>query len=189
MSITKHEARSLIRKAKKRVPEGEEIRHLNIMPMMDIMTILLVAFIMTATEATPPPLGDVQLPQSVTNEEMPERAVMLTIARGAILVDGEPVLSVKNGTVDAAEKQNGALGMVIPTLARFLGRLRQLNEQDLRSQGKEPPKKPEILILADKGTPFRLLVEVLTTSRSDEAGYRRFRLIVLEQDSAAPPPG
>ena len=45
MSFTQREARRIIRKAVGRVPEGEEIRHLNIMPMMDMMTILLVAFI------------------------------------------------------------------------------------------------------------------------------------------------
>ena len=43
--IDQREARAIVRKAIKRVPEGEEIRHLNIMPMMDIMTILLVIFI------------------------------------------------------------------------------------------------------------------------------------------------
>ena len=53
MSFTQREARKLIRKAVARVPEGEEIRHLNIMPMMDMMTILLVAFIFqAATSAT-----------------------------------------------------------------------------------------------------------------------------------------
>jgi biopolymer transport protein ExbD len=183
MSISKHEARSLIRKAVKRVPEGEEIRHLNIMPMMDIMTILLVAFIMTAAEATPLAVGDVQLPPSQTNEEMPEKAVTLTIAKGAILVEGEPILAVKNGAVDASDKQNGALGIVIPQLSRFLGRLRRVNEQDHAAQGKEVPKKPEILVLADKTTPYRLLLEVLTSSRTEEAGFRRFRLIVLEESS------
>jgi ADP-ribose pyrophosphatase YjhB (NUDIX family) len=45
MSFTTREARGIIRKAVGRVPEGEEVRHLNIMPMMDMMTILLVAFI------------------------------------------------------------------------------------------------------------------------------------------------
>ena len=53
MSFTQREARRIVRKAVGRVPEGEEIRHLNIMPMMDMMTILLVAFIFqAATSAT-----------------------------------------------------------------------------------------------------------------------------------------
>ena len=53
MGFSQREARKLIRKATSRVPEGESIRHLNIMPMMDMMTILLVAFIFqAATSAT-----------------------------------------------------------------------------------------------------------------------------------------
>src|SRR5678816_3391004 len=115
--ITKHEARSIIRKGVKRVPSGEEIRHLNIMPMMDIMTILLVAFIVTAAEAAAFSVGDVNLPGSKSIEPLPEQAVALTIAREAILVDGKTIVSVRNGHVDASEKKDGALGMQIPKLS------------------------------------------------------------------------
>ena len=65
MSFTQREARRIIRKAVGRVPEGEEIRHLNIMPMMDMMTILLVAFIyQAAVSATQLTAGTVSLPKS-----------------------------------------------------------------------------------------------------------------------------
>jgi biopolymer transport protein ExbD len=176
MSITKHEARTIIR-----MPVGEEIRHLNIMPMMDIMTILLVAFIMTAAQSSALSVGDVQIPGSDTPEPPPEQAVTVTVAKEVILVEGKPIVSVKNGSVDASEKQNGALGTAIPKLSRFLGAVRQANEQDLKARGKEIPTKPEVLIIADQATPYRLLLEVLTSSRSEDAGYRRFRLIVLDQ--------
>ena len=75
MSFTQREARRLIRKAVGRVPEGEEIRHLNIMPMMDMMTILLVAFIyQAAVSATQLLAGTVSLPRSLTADELPEDA-------------------------------------------------------------------------------------------------------------------
>ena len=62
MSFSQREARALVRKAVARVPEGESIRHLNIMPMMDMMTILLVAFIFQmATSALELTAGTVQL--------------------------------------------------------------------------------------------------------------------------------
>jgi biopolymer transport protein ExbD len=182
--ISKHAARSLIRKAVKRVPVGEEIRHINIMPMMDIMTILLVAFLMASAESAALSVGDVNLPGSRSTDPLPEREVTLTIGREAILVEGRALVSVKNGTVDASEKKDGALGIVIPKLSRFLGAVRQTNEEDIRSKGQTPPAKPEILIIADKTTPFKLLMEVITSSRAEEAGYRRFRLIVLEQKQA-----
>lgn len=189
MSITKHESRALIRKAIKRVPVGEEIRHLNIMPMMDIMTILLVAFIMTAAESAALSIGDVSLPASQSNEKLPEQAVAVTIAKEAVLVEGRPIVTVKNGAIDASEKQNGALGIVVPKLSRFLGAVRLANEDTLRKKGKAVPKQPEVLIIADRTTPFRLLLEVITSSRSEEAGFRRFRLIVIEQKSQLAPAG
>src|SRR5688572_7352805 len=127
--ITKHEARSIIRKGVKRVPVGEEIRHLNIMPMMDIMTILLVAFIMTASESAVLNVNDVNLPGSRTLDPLPENAVTMTIARQGILVDGQSVVKVANGAVDASEKKDGALGLQIPKLSRYLGATRRANDQ------------------------------------------------------------
>ena len=184
--ITKREARGLIRKAVKRVPEGgEEVRHLNIVPMMDIMTILLVAFLMTAAESAALQLGDVKLPGSRTTEELPEKAVTLTIARESILVEGRTVVGVKNGAVDASEKKDGALGMQIPKLSRFLGAMRTSFDQDLVKKGQQPSKVPELLIIADRSTPYKLLFEVIVSSRSDDAGYRRFRLILLEEEAGA----
>ena len=184
--ITKHEARSIIRKGVKRVPAGEEIRHLNIMPMMDIMTILLVAFVMTAAESAALSVGDVNLPGSQTVEPLPESATTLTIARQGILVDGQVVVKVTNGAVDASEKNEGALGLQIPKLSRYLGATRRGNDQALVAKGKEPPKIPELLIIADRKTPYKLLFEVIVSSRHDEAGYRRFRMILLEQANLPP---
>ena len=179
--ITKHEARGLIRKSIKRVPVGEEIRHINIMPMMDIMTILLVSFVLTAAESAAFSVGDVNLPGSQTVEELPESATTLTIARTGILVDGQVVVKVQNGAVDASEKKDGALGLQIPQLSKYLGLTRRGNDQALIKKGKEPPKIPELLIIADKKTPYKLLFEVIVSSRHDDAGYRRFRMILLEQ--------
>lgn len=180
--ISKQEARSIIRKAVKRVPQGEEIRHINIMPMMDIMTILLVAMIFQASQAAAFSVSQVDLPGSVSMEKVPEGAVTLTIAPEAILVEGRPVVNVKNGDVDASEKKGGALGIQVPKLTRFLAILRSDQENEIRAKGKEPPVKPELLIIADKMTPYKLLFQVIASARADDAGYRRFRLIVLEQN-------
>lgn len=189
--ITKQEARTLIRKAIKRVPEGEEIRHLNIMPMMDMMTILLVAMIFQLSTASAMVSSDVQLPFSQSHEEFPEGAVTLTIAREAILVEGSPVVAVKNGDVDSSEKEGGALGIKIIRLSRFLGAIRAEFEDRKAAQGKVKPGDaavPELFIIADKSTPYRLLFGVIASARAQEAGYLRFRLIVLQKGSAAPAP-
>ena len=87
MSFTQREARRVIRKAVARVPEGEEIRHLNIMPMMDMMTILLVAFIFqAATTATTLSANSVQLPHTLSDDEIPEGSSTLIITKTGIVV-------------------------------------------------------------------------------------------------------
>ena len=189
--ISKQEARGIIRKAVHRVPEGEEIRHLNIMPMMDMMTILLVAMIFQASTAAAMSVGDVDLPSAQSHTEFPETATTVTIAKEAILVEGEPIVSVKNGGVDASEKEGGSLGIKINRLAGTLGAVRTLYEDKQRAEGKVKegePAIPELFIVADKTTPYRLLFEVIASARAEEAGYRRFRLIVLEKGSGAPAP-
>lgn len=182
MSFTQREARALIRKAVGRVPEGEEIRHLNIMPMMDMMTILLVAFIFqAATSATALNAASVQLPRSLSDDALPEGAATVVITKNGIVVEGEAIVSVSNGDVDPAEKEGGSLGIKIPRLTNFLAALQAQEQSLLRSQpGYDPAKAtpPELLIIADRTTPYRLLLQVMFSAKQKEAGYKHFRLIV-----------
>ena len=183
MSFTQREARGLIRKAVARVPEGESIRHLNIMPMMDMMTILLVAFIFQmATSALELEAATVELPRTATDAPLPEKAWTLIITPEAIVVQGKPLVSVNRATgdVDAAEKEGGSLGIKIPRLTNFLASLRQEELRAMQRQGIDPAKAPppELLILADRTTSYRLLIEVMFSAKQKEAGYKHFRLIV-----------
>jgi len=184
MSFTTREARSIIRKAVKRVPEGEDIRHLNITAMMDMMTILLVTFIfqasVTSNELT---ASQVKMPESVTSEPMPETTgeVIITTT-GIVVFDGKDafsIVAVRNGDVDPSEKEGGALGVKIPKLTQFLGNFRQAQENALKARGKDAPV-PELMIIADRTTPYRLLVQVIFSAKQKEAGYKRFRLIVTK---------
>lgn len=181
--ITQQEARSIIRKAVKRVPEGEEIRHLNIMPMMDIMTILLVAFIFqAAVGAAAINAATVALPSAVSQEPMPEDASIIIISREAITVEDQQIVSVRNGEVDPSQVEGGAIGVKIPRLTQFLAAWRQSHEAELRAKGLPLPKVPELMLIADRTIPFRLLWQVIFSATHREAGYKRFRLIVLKYE-------
>ena len=190
MSFTPREARRIIRQAVNRVPEGESIRHLNIMPMMDMMTILLVAFIFSAaTSATALTAGSVQLPRTQSDDELPEGAATLIISKSGIVVEGESIVSVSNGQVDTAEKEGGIQGIKIPRLTNFLAKLHQLQLDALRSKpGHDPSKEkpPELMIIADRSTPYRLLMEVLFSAKQKEAGYKVFRMIVQKSFPSKP---
>ena len=190
MSFTQREARGLIRKAVNRVPEGESIRHLNIMPMMDMMTILLVAFIFQmATSALELEAGTVQLPKTTGDSPLPEKAWTLVITPTGIVVEGKSIVSVHNGDVDASEKEGGSLGIKIPRLTNFLASLRQEEIRNMQRSGIDPAKAPppELLIIADRTTPYKLLIEVLFSAKQKEAGYKHFRLIVQKNFVVKPP--
>lgn len=181
MSFTQREARTLVRKAVHHVPEGEAIRHLNIMPMMDMMTILLVTFIFQmATSALDVTAGSVDLPRTVTDAPMPEKAWILIITPQGIVVEGKTIVTVTNGDVGASEKEGGSLGLKIPRLTNFLASLRQEELKTMARNGVDPAKAPppELLVIADRNTPYRLLLEVMFSAKQKEAGYKHFRLIV-----------
>lgn len=196
MSFTQREARKIIRKAVGRVPEGEEIRHLNIMPMMDMMTILLVAFIaQAATSATELSARQVSLPPTLASDELPDDATTLIITKNAIVVvsatGAKHVVAVSNGQIDPAEKEGGALGVKIPRLTNFLANLRTIQLQTAQQQpGYDPSQAPppELMIIADRTTPYRLLVEVMFSAKQKEAGFKHFRLIVQKSFPAKPSP-
>jgi biopolymer transport protein ExbD len=182
VSITVREARSIIRKAVKRVPEGEEITHLNIMPMLDIMTILLVFMIkqasVGATDIMPP---DVAPPKSTTEQPIPEEGTPVFIGTTAILVDGVPIVSITGGDVDPGERAEGALGLEITKLSNTLA----LHRQAYKNKEGEGPK--DLTIIADKSTPYRLLMSVMYSSKqacSNQADcYKEYRLIVSRGDA------
>ena len=182
--ITSHEARSIIRKAVKRVPEGEEIRHLNIMPMMDIMTILLVAFLFSAASGELA-AGSVKLPKATSIEPLPQQsAAVLIITLEGIVMESSTIVPVRDGSVDANEKEGGSRGMHLPKLTKFLGNYRAQDKADIEDDpDRELPEKWELWIIADRLTPYRLLTEVILSARKKEAGYERFRLVVLTPES------
>ncbi len=186
MSFTPGQARAIIRKAVKRVPEGEDIHHLNIMPMMDMMTILLVAFIFqAAVSATVLSAGTVALPRSVSDEPLPEGAFTVIVTKTGIVVDGRPVVAVKDGDVDASELEGGSLGIKIPKLTNFLSNLRA---EEQRTKAPDAiASVPELLIIADRTTPYKLLIKVLYSAKQKESGYRRFRMIVQKHYAATKP--
>lgn len=195
MSFTQREARSLIRKAVSRVPEGEEIRHLNIMPMMDMMTILLVAFIaQAATSSTELNAGTVTLPPSLSDDQLPDDAATLIITKNGVVVasatGSKSIVSISNGQIDPAEKEGGIQGIKIPRLTTFLANIRNEHVANVRDKFGDDPQKlagtSELMIIADRTTPYRTLLEVMYSAKQKEAGYKHFRLIVQKSFPTKP---
>jgi biopolymer transport protein ExbD len=190
MSFTQREARALIRKSVARVPEGESIRHLNIMPMMDMMTILLVAFIFQLATSSLELVAS-STPRTVADAPLPEQTWMLVITQNGIVVEGndaaKSIVPVINGDVDPADKEGGLQGMQIPKLTAYLTSLHNLEVEQMKKKGIDPSKAPppEMLLIADRMTPYRLLIEVML-SASKGPGYKHFRMIVQKNFPSKP---
>jgi biopolymer transport protein ExbD len=189
--FTQREARKMVRRAIAHVPEGENITHLNIMPMMDMMTILLVAFIFQlSTNALDVIAGTVNLPRTETDAPLPEKSWTMVVTPTGVVVEGKTIVPISNGDVDAAEKEGGALGIKIPRLTNYLAALHNEQIKNLQAQGKDPAKEPapELLVIADRLTPYRLLLEVMFSAKQKEAGFKHFRLIVQKNFPIHPAP-
>ncbi|MCS6914019.1 MAG: biopolymer transporter ExbD [Myxococcales bacterium] len=170
--------RALKHLAAKIEEELSEINFLNIMPMLDMMTILLVfllkQFSVQQLQLHTP--AGLQLPASTTPLS-PQPAVNITITQGAVVIEGDPVVTVRQGAVDPAAKKEGAnsyhIVPVVDTLTKHATRLKKLAAmQGGRFDG-------VALVMVDKRTPYRLLTEVLYSA--GQAEFSNYRLVVLQK--------
>ena len=174
-------AKKLHRNLKRRVPEAEDVGYLNITPMLDMMTIILVFFLKSfSVSVENVSLSDDLMPPSSSSKVKPHQAVEITISRQAILVEDEPIAAIKRGEVDASVKRDGANGYLINPLLTLLqkhaARLQKIEEMT----GGKMPFKGELVLVADQRIPYRLISEVLYTA--GQAEYGKYRLVVLKGD-------
>ncbi len=160
---TMGEVKRLIRR-KLRKRAAEEHHGLNIYPMMDMMTILLVFMVMqfaSSTAAVVQETDELRLPYSTSSAELSD-AVPVQISRTEVSVDGELVLRLRDGWVGASDKQGGENGMLVMPLFRALGRIRDQKKM-IAARNPNRPFAGNVQIIADKRTPYRTLSEVIYT--------------------------
>lgn len=158
--------------------EHEEEMGLNIYPMMDMMTILLVFLIMSFSSGAAEVVQseELQIPAS-TAEVDAEPMLSLIISNSEVVVEGKQTLSLRNGKVDPSQKQGGGNGWLITPLFNNLKQHRDRLKM-IASRNTQRPFRGEVRIIADKRTPFRTLGEVIYTLGQTEFGSIRF--IVLK---------
>ncbi|MEM9067247.1 MAG: biopolymer transporter ExbD [Myxococcota bacterium] len=164
----------IIRRKMKHHPEPEG-HGLNIYPMMDMMTILLVFMVMqfaSSSAAAITQSDELRIPYSTSTQEMGE-STPIQISRSGIIVDGEPIVELRNGQVDPSHKQGGGTGFLIMPLFREMGRIRDLQKM-IAAQNPRRPFKGEVQIVADERTPFRTIAEVVYTLGQTEFKNIRF---------------
>lgn len=143
---------------------------LNLVSLMDIFTILVFFLLVNSSDVEVlPNAKDVQLPESIAEEKAKETVVIL-IGDDNILVQGTPVVTVK----DAMARP----GNDIPELRQAL--LSQ-NDRVLRREAKDDVAGREVTIMGDRDISYRLLKKVMATCTESE--YGQISLAVLQKSS------
>jgi len=173
------DCKRLIRRAIAKREAPEEVG-LNIYPMMDMMTILLVFLIMSFASggAEIVQSEELQLPTSTSQVDAAE-ALGIVISQSEVVVEGKQVLALRNGKVDPSLKQGGGNGWLITPL---YNNLKQHRDRLKLIAAKNPQRqfRGEVRLVADKHTPFRTLGEVIYSLGQAEFGAIRF--IVLRSE-------
>jgi len=176
--------KALRRKRRKDREAESEIHDLNIYPMLDMMTIILV-FLLKSYSATSVTLDGSANPPVSSTTTNPKETVALTISRDHVLIDNLPVLSLANFKVDASSKPEGANGMLIAPLKAALDeKVKQLKHLEaLNPEGM--PFTGELSVIADQHVPYRLLMEVLYTA--GQAELSNYRFVVIQSSGEETP--
>jgi biopolymer transport protein ExbD len=166
-----------IRSYARKLSEPQEITSLNITPMMDMMTIILVFLLKTFTSSALLVSQDqnMTLPAS-TSRLNAKQAVAVTVTRRVVLVDGEPVAPINSGKIDPALKRDGDNGYYITPLVEILSRVARKEKKVAEMTGQK--FDGELTIVADRNTPYRLLTEILYSC--GQAEYANYRLLILK---------
>lgn len=135
---------------------------LNLIPMMDVLTVL-VLFLLFHSFNGELPEQRLDLPDSVV-ETRPRETLAIVVNTEAVMVQGEPVVSTSSLYEDR-----------IVTVAQINERLKAL-EQEI---GVTAPEGKEITLLADKTIPFKVLKKIMSTCTA--SGYGRISLAVTQK--------
>jgi biopolymer transport protein ExbD len=153
----------------------DEISDLNITPMLDMMTILLVFLIKSySTSSDNVNVANLVLPHSNTKLKT-EEALQLMITEDSILVDQKMVTKLMaGGRLKAEDLPDGPGGYLIRPLYDALEE-RSSYFKRIESNGGNP-FSGKISLVSDKSTPYGLIFRVLYTCGRAEFG--RFKLFV-----------
>jgi biopolymer transport protein ExbD len=179
--VPDREAKRQLKRFRARVEE-EAIEHqqayLNITPMMDMMTILLVFLLKQfSVESAAASMSEgLQLPTSSIEHQRP-LAVNVTITQSAILVEGDGVTTVRAGAVDPSVKRDGANGYYITPLVDVLTKHANRLKKIAAMGGTQ--FDGTAMVLVDKNTPYRLLTEVLYSA--GQAEFKNYHLVVIRR--------
>lgn len=180
-----HSWRARLKRRRGKAFKPFSIRELNLVAMMDMLTIILVFLLKSySVSALSIPVGEeINVPTS-SNILMPQEAVKLTVTKsttgipGVIAVDEEKVIHLDPQMESRLNRQSQRRDFMIKELHTALTK-RADGIKEIAKLNPSIKFEGKILVIADKDTPYWLITEVLYTAA--EAQFDRYNLVALRE--------
>jgi biopolymer transport protein ExbD len=180
--LLKERRARLDRRARRKAREqAGEIKELNIVAMMDMMTILLV-FLLKSYQASTLSVNmseGLTIPVSST-QLVPQENISVTVSMHEVAVNDRKVVVLQGGVIPPAYKEGGRaeafyVGSVFEALKKEVDKQKYIAQYN-----KNAPFSGRLNVIADKKITYRTLMEVLYTAGQAELGEYKF--MVMKND-------
>jgi biopolymer transport protein ExbD len=180
--LQKERETRLFRRARRKARErAGEIKELNIVAMMDMMTILLV-FLLKSYQASTLSVNmgaDLTIPVSST-QLAPQENISVTVSLNELAVNDRAVVPLDRGLIPARYKDGQKaeafyVGSIYDALKKEVDKQKYIAQYN-----KNAPFSGRINVIADKKITYRTLMEVLYTAGQAELGEYKFMVMKNE---------
>lgn len=160
--------------------EGGETLALNVMPMLDIFSILILFLL--ASFSTDPMSHDVnkalELPDSRTLRSLDEIPAIV-VTKNEILVNDKKVTTLIDGDVQERDRSQGAIYPLFEELEKLAEANKRYSKETVTETGEK--KKTGVLTMEmDKEHNFKLIKRIMLTAQ--QAEFITFKLTVSKKD-------
>jgi biopolymer transport protein ExbD len=180
--LEKEKEQRAYRRARRKAREAAgEIKELNIVAMMDMMTILLVFLLKSyqaSTLAVNVDPNALTLPASTTQEK-PAETITITVSKNDVSVNSRHVLSLEAGLVPARAKDGKRDSFYVAPLYDALKK--EVDKQKYIARYNASARfEGRVSLVADRSIAYRTIMEVLYTAGQAELGDYNFLVLKRE---------
>jgi biopolymer transport protein ExbD len=180
--LEKERATRKFRNARRKARErAGEIKELNIVAMMDMMTIILV-FLLKSYQASTLNVNmsaDLTIPASTTQLQ-PQENITVTVSLNELAVNDRAVVPLERGVIppqykDGRRAEAFYVGPIYDALKKEVDKQKYIAQYN-----KNAPFSGRINVVADKKISYRTLMEILYTAGQAELGEYKFMVMKSE---------
>ncbi len=181
--LEEEKRKRVFRRRRRKVREAAgEIKELNIVAMMDMMTILLV-FLLKSYQASTinVNMGEHLVIPASTTQLQPQENITITVSMDELAVNDRKVLNLQRGLIQARDKEGGKEDAFYVS-AVYDALKREVDKQKYIAQfNPNAPFSGRVNVVADKKVSYRTLMDVLYTAGQAELGEYKFMVLKANQ--------